>query len=198
MLYGYIRVSTDTQSIENQRFIIEEYCKERSLEVNEWIHEIICGKADIHERQLGKLIQSMKKGDILICSEISRLGRDMLMLMCTIKEFIDKKIKLIAIKGNYNLEDNLMSKMFAMVFGMSSELEREFISYRTKDALARKKSEGIKLGRPKGAKNRNRKLLENEKEIKRLLEDKTPIARIARYFEVDRGTVRRFVDGMKE
>jgi DNA invertase Pin-like site-specific DNA recombinase len=194
MLYAYIRVSTDTQSVENQRFVIEEYCKENSLVVNGWINEVISGKIDIRERELGKLMDSMKKGDVLICSEISRLGRDMLMLMSVLNECVNKEVKIIAIKGNYRLENNLTSKIFAMAYGISSELEREFIVQRTKDALSRKRIEGIILGRPKGAKSKNRKLLEKENEVRLLLKNKTSFAKIARYYSVDRSTVRRFAE----
>jgi DNA invertase Pin-like site-specific DNA recombinase len=138
----------------------------------------------------------MKKGDTIICSEISRLGRDMLMLMSVLNECVNNGIKLIAIKGNYRLENNLTSKIFAMVHGISSELEREFISQRTKDALARKKAEGIILGRPKGGKNNNRKLLGKECEIRDLVKNKTKIVKIAQIFNVDRGTVSRFVKNL--
>ena len=196
MLYAYIRVSTDTQSVENQRFAIEEYCKKNSLKVNKWINETISGKTDFRERKLGKLVNSMKKGDTVICSEISRLGRDMLMLMSVLNECVNKNIKIIAIKGDYQLENNLMSKIFAMAHSISSELEREFISQRTKDALARKKAEGIKLGRPPGGTNKNRKLLGSENKIRELLENKTPINKIAKLFNVDRSTVSRFIKSM--
>jgi DNA invertase Pin-like site-specific DNA recombinase len=196
MLYAYIRVSTDTQTVENQKFAIEEYCRENSLKVNKWINEIISGKIDVRQRKLGGLIGLMKKGDMLICSEISRLGRDMLMLMSVLNECVIKGVKIIAIKGNYRLENNLTSKIFAMAYSISSELEREFISQRTKDALARKKAEGVKLGHPVGVKNKNRKLLNKESEIQTLIRDKISIAEIARIFEVDRGTVSRFVKDM--
>jgi DNA invertase Pin-like site-specific DNA recombinase len=196
MFYAYIRVSTDTQTVENQKFAIEEYSKENSLKINKWINETISGKIDFRERKLGKLVNSMKKGDTIICSEISRLGRDMLMLMSVLNECVNKEIKIVAIKGNYRLENNITSKIFAMAYGISSELEREFISQRTKDALARKKAVGIKLGRPKGGKNKNRKLLGKENEIRDLIKNDTKIIQIARTFNVDRSTIHRFVKNM--
>jgi len=198
MLYAYIRVSTDTQSVENQRFAIEEYCDKNSLKVNKWTKEIISGKISVQQRKLGRLIGMMKKGDTLICSEMSRLGRDMLMLMSVLNDCVQKGVKIIAIKGNYKLENNFMSKIFAMAYSISSELEREFISQRTKDALARKKAQGIKLGHPAGVKNKNRKLLGKECEIRGLMKNKTPFTEIARLLNVDRNTVRRFVKDMDE
>jgi DNA invertase Pin-like site-specific DNA recombinase len=196
MLYAYIRVSTDTQSVENQRFAIENYCKENSLLVNKWINETISGKIDVQRRKLGGLMNIIRKGDTIICSEISRLGRDMLMLMSVLNECVHKGVKIIAIKGNYRLENNLHSKIFAMAYSISSELEREFISQRTKDALARKKAEGVKLGHPVGVKNKNRKLLGKEHKISGLIKDKTSITQIARIFRVDRTTVYRFIEDM--
>jgi DNA invertase Pin-like site-specific DNA recombinase len=194
MLYAYIRVSTDAQTVENQRFAIEEYCKANSLKVNKWINETISGKIEFRRRKLGKLTSNMKKGDTIICSEISRLGRDMLMLMSVLNECVSRGVKIIAIKGNYRLENNLTSKIFAMAYSISSELERDFISQRTKDALARKKAEGVVLGRPKGAKNKKRKLFGKKEEIQRLVKDKVPAVHIANIFKVDRNTVKRFVD----
>ncbi len=81
MIYGYIRVSTDRQTVENQRFEINQFCEKQQLVVNKWIEETISGTKEVQERQLGKLLKKMKKGDVLICSELSRLGRNLLMIM---------------------------------------------------------------------------------------------------------------------
>jgi len=193
MLYAYIRVSTDSQSVENQRFAIEEHCRQNSLSVNKWVGENVSGKIAAKKRLLGGLMTSLRKGDVLICSEISRLGRDMLMVMSILNECMCKGVKIIAVKGNYCLENSLHSKIFAMAYSISSELERDFISQRTKDALARKKAEGVKLGHPVGVKNKKCKLRGKEQKITELRKNKTPIAQIARIFKVDRSTVRRFV-----
>jgi len=193
MLYAYIRVSTDSQSVENQRFAIERYCSENSLLVNKWIGESVSGKIVAKKRRLGGLMNSMRKGDTLICSEVSRLGRDMLMIMGVLNECANKGVRIIGVKGNYRLDNSIHSKVFAMAYSISSELEREFISQRTKDALARKKTEGIKLGRPIGAKSKNNKLSGKEEKIKRLLENKTPIAKIARTLKVGESTIWRFL-----
>ena len=150
MIYGYIRVSTDKQTVENQRFEIENYCKERNLLVASWIEETISGTKKVDERKLGKLLGKVKKGDIIICAELSRLGRNMFMIMSILNYCMENEIKVWTIKDGYKLGDDLTSKVLAFAFGLSAEIERNLISQRTKEALARKKAEGVQLGRPKG------------------------------------------------
>ena len=148
MIYGYIRVSTDKQTVENQRFEIENYCKERNLLVASWIEETISGTKKVDERKLGKLLGKVKKGDIIICAELSRLGRNMFMIMSILNYCMENEIKVWTIKDGYKLGDDLTSKVLAFAFGLSAEIERNLISQRTKEALARKKAEGVQLGRP--------------------------------------------------
>ena len=150
MIYGYIRVSTDKQNVENQRFEIENHCKERGMIVNAWIEETISGTKKIDQRKLGKLLNKLKKDDILICAELSRLGRNMFMIMSILNYCMEKEIKVWTIKDNYRLGDDLTSKVLAFAFGLSAEIERNLISQRTKEALVKKRAEGIVLGRPKG------------------------------------------------
>jgi DNA invertase Pin-like site-specific DNA recombinase len=196
MLYAYIRVSTDSQSVENQRFAIEEYCRQNSLSVSKWVGENISGKVVAKKRLLGGLMSTLRKGDTLICSEVSRLGRDMLMVMGILNDCACKGVKIIGVKGNFRLENTLLSKIFAMAYSISSELERDFISQRTKDALARKKAQGVKLGRPTGAKNKKYKLSGKEQQIRDLIKNKTPVAQIARILKVGKCTVWRFIKEM--
>lgn len=143
MIYGYIRVSTDKQTVENQRFEIENYCKERNLLVASWIEETISGTKKVDERKLGKLLGKVKKGDIIICAELSRLGRNMFMIMSILNYCMENEIKVWTIKDGYKLGDDLTSKVLAFAFGLSAEIERNLISQRTKEALARKKAEGV-------------------------------------------------------
>lgn len=159
MIYGYIRVSTDKQTVENQRFEIENYCKERNLLVASWIEETISGTKKVDERKLGKLLGKVKKGDIIICAELSRLGRNMFMIMSILNYCMENEIKVWTIKDGYKLGDDLTSKVLAFAFGLSAEIERNLISQRTKEALARKKAEGVQLGRPKGKKSTHYKWL---------------------------------------
>ena len=193
MIYGYIRVSTDRQTVENQRFEINQFCEKQQIVVNKWIEETISGTKEVQERQLGKLLKKMKKGDVLICSELSRLGRNLLMIMGVLNECMNRDIQVWTIKDNYRLGSDINSKVLAFAFGLSAEIERNLISQRTKEALARKKAEGVVLGRPKGSKSAKTKLTGQEKQIKDLLEKKVSYSAIGRILGVHRLTVSAFV-----
>jgi len=152
MVYGYIRVSTDKQTVENQRFEINRFCERQTMVVDRWIEETISGTKDVDKRKLGLLLEDMKKGDILICAELSRLGRNLLMIMAILNQCMTREVHLWTIKDNYRLGNDINSKVLAFAFGLSAEIERNLISQRTKEALARKRAEGVVLGRPKGKK----------------------------------------------
>ncbi|MDO4728317.1 MAG: master DNA invertase Mpi family serine-type recombinase [Bacteroidota bacterium] len=193
MIYGYIRVSTDKQTVENQRFEINQFCERQEMVVEKWIEETISGAKNIQDRKLGKLLKRMKKGDILICSELSRLGRNLLMIMGILNECMNRDIQVWTIKDNYRLGSDINSKVLAFAFGLSAEIERNLISQRTKEALARKKAEGVVLGRPKGRKSSKTKLTGQEKQIKELLDKKVSYSAIGRILGVHRLTVSSFV-----
>lgn len=135
----------------------------------------------------------MKKGDILICSELSRLGRNLLMIMGVLNECMNRDIQVWTIKDNYRLGSDINSKVLAFAFGLSAEIERNLISQRTKEALARKKAEGVVLGRPKGSKSAKTKLTGQEKRIKELLDKRVSYSAIGRILGVHRLTVSSFV-----
>lgn len=193
MIYGYIRVSTDRQTVENQRFEINQFCEKNVLVVDKWIEETISGAKDIHERKLGKLLKRMKRDDILICSELSRLGRNLLMIMGILNECMSRDIQVWTIKDNYRLGSDINSKVLAFAFGLSAEIERNLISQRTKEALARKRAEGVILGRPVGSKSSKTKLTGQEKNIKELLDKRVSYSAIGRILGVHRLTVSSFV-----
>ena len=193
MIYGYIRVSSDKQTVENQRFEIGNFCEKNSLTIDVWVEEAISGMTRVDNRKLGKLLKRMKKGDILICSELSRLGRNLLMIMGILNECMNRDIQVWTIKDNYRLGSDINSKVLAFAFGLSAEIERNLISQRTKEALARKKAEGVVLGRPKGSKSAKTKLTGQEKRIKELLGKRVSYSAIGRILGVHRLTVSSFV-----
>ena len=193
MIYGYIRVSSDKQTVENQRFEISIFCEKNSLTIDVWVEETISGMTRVENRKLGKLLKRMKKGDILICSELSRLGRNLLMIMGVLNECMNRDIQVWTIKDNYRLGSDINSKVLAFAFGLSAEIERNLISQRTKEALARKKAEGVVLGRPKGSKSAKTKLTGQEKRIKELLDKQVSYSAIGRILGVHRLTVSSFV-----
>ena len=194
MIYGYIRVSTDKQTVENQRFEINQFCEKQGIVVDKWIEETVSGTKEVEERQLGKLLKKMKKNDVLICSELSRLGRNLLMIMGVLNECMNRDIQVWTIKDNYRLGSDINSKVLAFAFGLSAEIERNLISQRTKEALARKKAEGVVLGRPKGSKSSKTKLTGMEKKIKELLDKNVSYSAIGRILGVHRLTVSAFVN----
>ena len=193
MIYGYIRVSTDRQTLENQRFEINEFCKKQEISIDKWIEETISGTKEVENRKLGKLLNKMKKEDVLICSELSRLGRSLLMIMGILNQCMQNEVQVWTIKDNYRLGNDISSKVLAFAFGLSAEIERNLISQRTKEALARKKAEGVILGRPIGSKSAKTKLTGHEKKITNLLSKNVSISAIGRILGVHRLTVSKFV-----
>ena len=158
MNYGYIRVSSDKQTVENQRFEINRFAKEEAIQIDGWIEETISGTKNYDKRELGKLLNRITKGDLIICAELSRLGRNLFMIMEILNICMTKECKVWTIKDNYRPGDDIQSKVLAFAFGLSAEIERNLISQRTKEALARKRAEGVTLGRPKGKKSSRVKL----------------------------------------
>lgn len=153
MIYGYIRVSSDKQTVENLRFEINKFCERNKLAIDGWIEETISGTKAYNKRELGKLLKRVQKEDLIICSELSRLGRNLFMIMEILNICMSKECRGWTIKDNYRLGDDIQSKVLAFAFGLSAEIERNLISQRTKEALARKKAEGVVLGRPQGRKS---------------------------------------------
>ena len=193
MIYGYIRVSTDKQTTENQRFEITNYAEVKKLPIGTWIEETISATKKLENRKLGTLLNKMEKGDILIVSELSRLGRNLMQIMSILNRCMETEIQVFTIKENYELGNNVNSKVLAFAFGLSAEIERNLISQRTKEALARKKAEGVILGRPKGSRSKTVKLTGRQEDIKDLLDKKISKSAIGRILGVHRLTVHDFM-----
>jgi putative DNA-invertase from lambdoid prophage Rac len=193
MIYGYIRVSTDKQTTENQRFEILKFAQEKSLHVDRWIEETISATKKLSDRKLGDLLERMHEEDILVVSELSRLGRSLLEVMSILHNLMEKDVKVFTTKEGYELGNNISSKVLAFAFSLSAEIERSMISSRTKEALARKKSEGKRLGRPKGKLSSVTKLTGKDDLIREYLEKNIPQSVIARLLNVNRLTVRHYI-----
>lgn len=195
MIYGYIRVSSDKQTVENQRFEINNFCLKEDLHIDGWIEETISGTRAYNKRQLGVLLKKVQKDDLIICAELSRLGRSLFMIMEILSLCMKKECKVWTIKDNYRLGDDIQSKVLAFAFGLSAEIERNLISQRTKEALARKKAEGVVLGRPKGRKTspQKHKLHGKEVLIDELIKQDVSKRQIAKICKVDRNTLARFL-----
>ncbi len=180
MNYGYIRVSSDKQTVENQRHEIKRFCATHQLTIDGWIEETISGTQRFDKRALGSLLRQVGKGDLIICSELSRLGRNLFMIMEILSICMQKECQVWTIKDGYRLGEDLQSKILAFAFGLSAEIERQLISQRTKEALRRIKDQGIRLGRPPGAKNSRYKLDDKKEMILKMLARGTSKREIAR------------------
>ena len=167
MVYGYIRVSTLHQNLENQQLEIEKFAKRNGITIDKWIEEKISGTKKPETRKLGRvLMQHAKEGDIIICTEISRFGRSLIMIMNVLQYFLERDIKVWTIKDNYRLGDDIQSKVLAFAFGLSAEIERQLISERTKQGLHRVRLEGKHIGRKMGRKSDFYKLSPHDEYIK--------------------------------
>ena len=146
MTYGYIRVSSDKQTVENQRFEINNFCKKQEIKIDGWIEETISGTKNYDKRKLGDLLNQVQKDDLIICAELSRLGRNLFMIMEILHICMNKECKVWTIKDNYRLGDDIQSKVLAFAFGLSAEIERNLISQRTKEALGLRTAQGALVG----------------------------------------------------
>jgi len=190
-LYAYIRVSTGNQELDNQKYAILKYANEKKLGNVEFIEETVSGKVSWKKRDLKNLVDNLEEGDILIVSELSRLGRSMLEIMELLTILLEKKVNVHVVKGNYEFKDDLQSKIITFVFSLASEIERELISQRTKEALARKKAEGKRIGRPKGS--LKSKLDPKRELIEEFLEKGVSMSSIAKILGVHYQTLRNYV-----
>lgn len=193
MIYGYIRVSTDQQSTSNQKFEINRYAASHNIQIDKWVEETISSRKPLNKRKLGSLLAELKDGDILISTEISRLGRSLLEVMGILQHCLAQNCQIWTLKEHYKLGSDIASKVLAFCFGLSAEIERQLISERTKMSLDKLKSQGKHLGRPFGAKSKSLKLSKNTKKVKDLMAKGLPKAQIARLLGVDKLTLYRFL-----
>ena len=196
MIYGYIRVSSDRQTIENQRFEINKFAKQQKIKITGWIEETISGTKNYDKRKLGRLLRKIKSGDLIICSELSRLGRSLFMIMDILNICMNKNCKVWTVKDGYRLGDDIQSKVLAFAFGLSAEIERNLISQRTTEALARKKAEGTILGRPVGRTSDFCKLkcYKHRKRICTMAKNDVSYSEIARRLHIHRTTISKFIN----
>ena len=198
MVYAYIRVSTDKQTVENQRFEINHFAKEKDLVIDKWVSETVSGTLAAKDRKLGPLLKKMKKGDTLIISEISRLGRNLMQIMSILNLCMTKDTAVLTVKERYELGNNINSQILAFAFGLSAQIERDLISQRTKEGLARRVAEGVKLGRKAGGSNSHYRLSGKEPIIKQMLAEGKSKAAICRKLKCHLATLTAHLKRMKE
>ena len=198
MIYGYIRVSTEHQNTSNQKFEINKFATSHNIQIDQWVEETISSRKPLNKRKLGTLLKELKEGDILISTEISRLGRSLLEVMGILQYCLTQSCQIWTLKENYKLGSDIASKVLAFAFGLSAEIERQLISERTKMSLDKLKAQGKHLGRPFGAKSKSLKLSKNTKKVKDLMAKGLPKAQIARLLGVDKLTLYRFLKKLEE
>lgn len=191
MIYGYIRVSTDHQNLANQHHEIETFANKNGIIIDKWVEEKISSRIPLQERRLGKLLKKLKKGDILIATELSRLGRNLMEVMGILQNCLEKDCQVWTLKENYRLGADIQSKVLAFAFGISAEIEKNLISERTRLSLQRLKDEGKHLGRPFGFSYH--KLEKEHDRIKNLLDKGVTKAEIARLLGCTWTTLHRYI-----
>jgi DNA invertase Pin-like site-specific DNA recombinase len=193
MTYGYLRVSTDKQDENNQRHGVEEKARKMCVEVDEYIIDFgVSGAKEPEKRKLGALLDKLQPGDVLIASELSRLGRSLYMVMRILEHCLKREVEVITVKDNYELGNNIQSKVLAFAFGLAAEIERDLISQRTKEALDRKRKEGMMVGRPQGSKTGCRKLKPYHEKIVECLKDGLSYSAMAKTIGINRNTIKAY------
>jgi len=198
--YGYIRVSTTKQDYDNQKFGILEYANKHGIHPVEFIEETISSTKKLENRKIYDLVnETLKENDILITTELSRLGRSTIEVMHLFKLLSEKNIKAHIIKNDIKLgidENKIVNQVLIFAFGLAAEIERDLISSRTKEALDRKKAQGFTLGRKKGVQVKS-KLDDKKDEIKELLDKGVNITNLAKIFDCGRTTMDHFIKSRK-
>lgn len=191
MIYGYCRISTSHQELQNQIHELQRFASRQNIKIDKWVEEVISSRKPLNERKLGRLLKRLKKGDILIASELSRLGRNLLEVMGILQQCLEKDCQIWTLKENYRLGADIQSKVLAFAFSLASEIERQLISDRTKNSLQRLKDEGKHLGRPFGFSYQ--KLTEKHDKIVKLLEKGVSKAEIARMMGCTWKTLHKYI-----
>lgn len=192
MNYGYLRVSTKDQDVKSQKLAIQKEYK-----ISKWVQEKKSGTVDFKKRSLGNLIDTMKKGDTLIVTEISRLGRSISMIFHIMELCKEKGIRVIAIKNNFDLNPNkkndLGTEILLFAFGLSAQVERDLISERTKQGLEVAKLKGKRAGRRKGEIVYNVKLRPYQRQIKKKFKEGKSVNSLAKEYNVRWSTMKNFL-----
>lgn len=192
MIIGYLRVSTEKQNPENQRDEIRRFSEEKSLAVNSWIVETASGKLPYRKRKLGRLLRKMKAGDTLIVTEISRLSRSLTEIMSIMGYCLEKEVCIYTTKERYTFDNSINSKVLCFAFGLVAEIERNLISMRTKEALALKRAEGVRLGRRLGSDVKMQVIRDNSARIEAMLASGMTVTKICRKIGISRNTWYKF------
>lgn len=189
-IHVYLRVSTDAQDTDNQKHGILEYCQSQGLEPDAVHEDTVSGRADWRTRKIGQLLSVADKGDVLLVAEVSRLARSTLQVLEILQLAAERKVSIVVVKNGLRFDNSMQSKITATILGLAAEIERDFISMRTKESLAKLKNSGKVLGRPVGANAKSYKLDEKRSEIERYRKLGINNTAIAKLVGVSRPTLR--------
>lgn len=192
MTIGYLRVSTGKQNPENQREEIRRFAEEKEMCISSWIMETASGKIPYRKRKLGRTLKRMKHGDVLIVSEISRLSRSLTEIMSIMGGCMEKGICIYTTKERYTFDNSINSKVLCFAFGLVAEIERNLISMRTREALAVKKAEGVRLGRRPGSTVKMRVIEANEPRIEAMLQNGVSVTKVCKRLGISRNTYYKY------
>lgn len=163
-VFGYIRVSTEQQNLQQQKHLLLDYAQKKNLLINEFIEVEISSQKTQKQRKIDILLSKLQNGDLLLVPELSRLGRNMLETLNIINTLSEKNIDVVFIRQPELSTTGSHSKLLYAIYSYFAEAEREYISVRTKQGLAAIKASGKILGRPKGSKNKKGRVLDPYKE----------------------------------
>lgn len=190
--HAFLRVSTLLQDTEKNKIDILQFANHMKLGNVEFTEEHASGKINYKERKLGALIDRLNTGDVLIVPELSRIARSITQILEVIKVTKDKGVTLYSLKENFcNNENSITNTVTSTIFALVAQIERELISLRTREALHARKSQGIKLGRPKG--KGKSKLDEHKEDILKMLSYGVPKTLIAKQYETSVGNLYNFL-----
>ena len=166
-VYAYLRVSTDQQDMDNQRYGLLAYANTHGLGPLQFVEDTVSGRLTWRDRAVGRLlIETVHTGDMVLFAEISRMARSTLQILEMLEHCMTRRVSVHIAKQQMVLDGSIQSRITATVLGLAAEIEREMISLRTTEALAKRKSAGLPLGRPKGTHAARRKLDPKETEIR--------------------------------
>jgi DNA invertase Pin-like site-specific DNA recombinase len=191
---AYLRVSTGSQDLANQKVAVLDYAREKRFTVDRFVEMQASSRKNLAQRGIEELLDTLAAGDRLIVSELSRLGRSLGQVIRIVDELVKQKVRFIAIKEGIRFEgkQDMQTKVMVTLFGLFAEVERDLISQRTKEGLAAARAKGRLLGRPKGALGKS-KLDGKEEEIRMLLEKTVSKASIAKIVGVSRTALHHFI-----
>ncbi|MGO9373010.1 MAG: recombinase family protein [Syntrophobacteraceae bacterium] len=188
---GFLRVSTDGQDTEKFKNDILRFANDKHIGPVAWVEETVSGTVDWRQREIGRILNELQPGDVIITPEISRFARSLLQILQIIEEAKRKNVAIYALMGNWQLNGNMESKVMLAILGLVAEVERDLISLRTKEALAARRAAGVQLGRRKGpGKSR---LDQYRVEIVALLRNGSPKSFIAKRYKVSEPTLYNWI-----